>query len=149
MSHTTSIAAVKITNIQALRLAISELATQGIRISLEENAKPRAYFENQQGMGVADFVVRIPDAAYDIGLYKDPDGGYVARTDFHAGSVERVLGAKASSQASAGQAKLGRLYQAYALNAATLEARKKGYMVTRVPGADGTVNLRMMLPATA
>lgn len=147
MSHTTSIASIKITNIAALRLAIAELAAQGLKIALQEGGTPRAYYPNQTGLGVADFVVKLGDARYDIGLYKDKDGAYEARTDFWAGDVEKVLGAPASSPAAAGQAKLGRLFQAYGLNAATLEAKRKGYMVQRVPQKDGTIQLKMMLPA--
>lgn len=143
MSHTTSIKAVKIQSITALQAAIAELAASGIKISLTANATPRAYFENQAGMGKADFVVNIPGAAYDVGLYKTEDGSYEARSDFFGGSVSRVLGATATKPEYREQAQLGKLYQMYGVHAATEAARKKGHSVRRITAADGTIKLEL------
>ncbi len=141
MSHTTKIAGIKITEVSALRKAVTELAKSGIRIELLENAKPRAYSEGQAGMGVADFVIKLADATYDIGLYKQADGSYEPRTDFYNGSVERVLGAQASKKENAIQAKLGKLMQMYGIHAATEKATKQGYSVRRQAGKDGELKL--------
>ena len=48
MSHTASIKAVKIQSINALRAAVKELNERhGIKCTLVENTKPRAYFTEQ------------------------------------------------------------------------------------------------------
>lgn len=128
-------------DIKALSSAIAELAKGGIKIALVKDATPRAYFKDQAGMGKADYVVQLSDAQYDIGLYRQEDGSYEPRTDFFAGSVERVLGAKASKPENREQAKLGKLFQMYGIHAATAKAKKQGYSVRRQTGKDGEIKL--------
>ena len=144
MSHTATVKSIKIQSINALRATIAELAASGIRCSLIENETPRAYYQNQAGMGQANFVIRLDDAPYDIGLYKTADGkGYEARTDFFAGHVERILGAKATTNESRDQARMGKLFQLYGVHAATEAARMKGHMVRRINGQDGKIKLEI------
>lgn len=145
MSHTSSIASVPITDINVLRAAIEELARNGMSIRLETGGTPRAYFNNQAGMGKAAYVVRIPQADFDIGLYPIEGGkGYEARTDFFGGSVERCLGGtptNAKDSQNLIQAKLGKLYQMYGVHQATKAAQAKGYMVRRVAGPNDQIKL--------
>lgn len=141
MSHTTTIKAIKITSIDALRIAVNELKSQGIKCELAENVKPRSYSANQQGMGVAPYVLRIPDANYDVGFYQTDDGSYEARTDFFLGSVAKVLGVPAADRERAEQAQLGKLYQAYGIAVVEEQARRQGHSVRRIPQADGGVKL--------
>jgi len=141
MSHTTSVKSIKIVSIPALEAAVAELAAKGIKISLAQNATPRAYYANQAGLGKADYVIKLGDAPYDIGLYKSEDGSYEARTDFFAGHIDRILGAKASKPENAQQARMGKFFQAYAINAAQIEARRKGYSTRRITGSDGVEKL--------
>ncbi len=141
MSHTATISAIKIQSISALRDAVKELSDAGIKISLIENATPRAYYDNQSGMGKAPFVIKLPDCRYDIGLYGDAKVGFEARTDFFMGYVEKELGVQACSVDSREQARLGKLYQAYGIHAAMEAARKQGHSVRRTTGADGAVKL--------
>ncbi len=145
MSHTATVQSIKIQSVSALRAAITELAQSGIRCSLIENATPRAYFPNQVGMGQAEFVVKLEDSPYDIGLYKIGNE-YEARTDFHAGHISKVLGAPASSLASRQQAQMGKLFQMYGVHAATEAARAKGHMVNRVVRANGKIALEVTGP---
>lgn len=146
MSHTASVKSIQITSITALQAAINELVSQGIRCSLQTGGNPRAFYENQQGMGPADYVVKLETCPYDIGLYKTENGSYEARTDFWAGHVEKVLGAKASTPESSMQAKMGKLFQMYGIHAATEAARRKGHMVRRINQQDGTVALEVTGP---
>lgn len=145
MSHTSTVNAVRIVSIPALESAIASLNQRGVRCSLAQNVKPRAYFDNQQGMGVAPYVIKLDDASYDIGLYPATDGnGYEARTDFYTHnvrSVESVLGGRCTKAGNEAQAKLGKLYQEYGVAATAMEARKKGLSVQRVEGADGKIKL--------
>ena len=95
-------------------------------------------------MGEAPYVISLPGAAYDIGLYLSEDGrGYETRTDFFGGSVERLLGTKATSPESREQARMGKLFQLYGVHAATEAARRKGHSVRRVTGTDGKIKLEI------
>ena len=143
MSHTAKISAIKISSVSALRSAIAELQQAGVKCSLVESATPRAYFPQQQDMGHAEFVIKLDDAPYDIGLYKQPDGTYEARTDFWMGHVERVLGAQASKPEKAEQAKMGKLFQMYGIHAATEAAKRKGLAVRRINGENGKIKLEV------
>lgn len=137
MSHTSSVKSIIISNVDALRAAVEELNASGIRCSLKENASPRAFYQNQAGLGKADYVLELKDSRYDVGFYKSPNGGYEVRTDFWGKDVESKLGAQASAPDKGDQARLGRLFQTYGIHAAMQEARKKGLMATRQKGADG------------
>lgn len=142
MSHTTSIDNIVFSDIAALRAAVAELKTRGVRCDLLENSTPRAYYAAQQGMGKADFVLKLHDAPYDVGFYKTTDKvGYVARTDLFAGHVARILGVQAKPNEKAEQAALGRLNQTYAVHAATRKAVAQGMTVQRVNAPDGSVRL--------
>jgi len=144
MSHTTEISSIVFNDIEALRLAVRDLQAAGVKCTLVEKATPRAYYQNQQGMGAADYVLQLQDCPYDVGFYHDDKAkGYVARTDLFMNHVSRVLGATASAGEKPEQAALGRLYQSYAINAATRQAAKQGYAVRRVTKPDGTVQLIM------
>ncbi len=93
-------------------------------------------------MGPADYVIQLPDAMYDVGLYRDAKKkGLVARTDLFLNSVGKVLGATARAGESAEQAALGKLYQMYGIHAATRKAVQQGNTVNRINGADGSVRL--------
>ena len=141
MSHTCSIKGIKIQSITALASALAELTQKGIKTCLITNATPRAFYKDQKGMGVADYVIKVEDCPYDVGLYKQPDNSYEPRTDFWAGYIEKIFGAKTADKTKYEQAKLGKLFQAYGLAAATETARKQGKTVRRVEGADGLVKL--------
>lgn len=143
MSHTSTIKAIQIQSISALRAAIAELNTTGAGLTLVENAVPRAYYQNQSGMGKADYVVQVANCPYDIGLYKNESGGYEARTDFYAGHVAKVLGAACTKPENREQAQMGKLFQMYAIHAATEVARRKGHSVRRITKSDGTVQLEV------
>lgn len=147
MSHTTEISEIVFTDIASLESAVKELATKhGINCALVKNKAPRAYYQNQQGLGVADYVLELKDAKYDVGFYKvEGKKGYTARTDLFAGSVASVLGATAATGESREQAALGKLYQMYAVHAATRQAAAKGYQVRRITKPDGTISLVMQV----
>lgn len=139
MSHTTAIKGVQITDVAALRSAVNDLNKAGVQCTLIENAKPRAYYSDQEGLGMADLVLQLPNAQYDVGLYKQ-DKNYEARTDFYGGSVERQLGVKDDS-VKGDQKKLGKLYQMYAVNATERSLAMKGISSRRTTKQDGTIQL--------
>lgn len=93
-------------------------------------------------MGEAAYVLKLEGAPYDIGFYMDAKKkGLVARTDLFAGRVSAVLGAPISGKESPEQAALGKLYQTYAIHAATRKAVQQGLSVKRVNNSDGSVKL--------
>lgn len=142
MSHTTAIKGIAIQNIEALRAAITDLNEKGIKCSLVADATPRAFYQNQQGLGKADFVIQLEASRYDIGLYKNEAGVYEARTDFWGQDVEKLLGGKASSPEHKQQAQLGKLFQSYGVRAAMDQVRKEGKQCQRIENAEtGEVKL--------
>ena len=143
MSHTTEISDIVFTDVSALKAAVAELAAKGVRCALIENAKARAFYANQSGMeGEHPYVLQLHDAPYDIAFVQDAKKkGLVARTDLFAGKVASVLGAPVTGTETAAQGALGRLYQTYAIHAATRKAVAQGLTVKRVNSNDGSVRL--------
>lgn len=147
MSHTTSIDEIVFSDIAALKMAVNDLKAMGLKVSLIENATPRAYYSDQKGMGKAPYVLRLEDGSYDVGFYADKEKkGLVARTDFYDNHISKFLGGgipRKGEKVSDGQRQMGKLFAAYAVNAATLQAQRQGYSVRRVPQKDGGVQLIM------
>lgn len=82
-----------------------------------------------QDYGKCDHAIQVPGSGYDVGLLQNPEtGGYRIYFDFYGGNGSAI------------QNKIGvggeRLLQLYGVHKATLEAKKRGYLVTRkaVPG---------------
>lgn len=141
MSHTTTISTLLLSDETALRAAVSELASKGVKCELLENAIPRAYYSDQ--MGRADMVVKLNNSRYDVGLYKQEDGNFEAKADFWGHDVERALGATPGKDDDTTQAKLGKLFSTYAVHAATRKAVQQGYSVRRIDNADGSIQLQV------
>lgn len=142
MSHTTAIDNIVFSDIAALTAAVNELNTKGVKCSLVKGGVPRAYYANQAGMGVADYVLKLDGCQYDVGFYHDKaKNGLVAKTDLFANHVAGVLGVRAGTGESSAQAALGKLNQTYAIHAATRRAVQQGMTVRRVNNQDGSVRL--------
>lgn len=92
-------------------------------------------------MGKADYTVSLPTCKFDIGVYRGEDNSYELRTDFWGGDIEKLFGAPASTPETKDQARLGKLFQLYGLNAAQEVARKKGLMTRRVVKENGAIAL--------
>lgn len=145
MSHTTTISTLLLSDETAIKGAIKELQSQGVNCELLEAAVPRCYPGNT--MKKADFCLKLADSPYDVGLYKNKDGEFSAATDFYNGHVEKVLGVVPGEKDNRDQAKLGKLYQAYAQNAIERQAAQQGYSVSRVKSDNGGVRLVLGVPA--
>lgn len=140
MSHTTEITGIVFSDMQALEAAVVQLKAQGISCLLEKGVTPRAYYTNQDGMGKADYVLRLFDCAYDVGFYPRDGGGYVARTDLFNQQVSKILGVPVG-KGGPEMAALGKLNQAYAVEAATRQAIRQGHTVRRSARDDGSIQL--------
>jgi len=153
MSHTSSISAIKIVDINALKQAVQDLNGMGITVTLVENKKPVAYSHDQPGMSeVAPYCLEIKEATYDVGIYDIGAGQFEARTDFYNGSVAAALGADrnamnaidrstAEGKAEMEYAQLGKLYQRYSINATKNQAARQGGNIQEIVQADGSVQL--------
>lgn len=145
MSHTSTIKSVPIRDIGALQSAIDELASErGIKISLEQNAKPRMYYSNQHG--VCDYVVKLHDKPYDVGLQKQDDGSYSLVCDTWAGHVRKAVGVADSCpiDATPEEVAVGALMQSYAKHCAINTATAQGYIVEScMVDEDGEVQLTL------
>lgn len=145
MSHTSTIKDVVFADIDALKAAIHELRSNGISCEMLENALPRAYYQNQDGMNtVAPYVLKLTDSPYDVGFYPT-EGGLEARCDLYGGHIQKVLGVavKAGPNESRERAAMGKLYNLYAVHATTRAAIRKGFKVNRINNTDGSVQLRI------
>jgi hypothetical protein len=78
-------------------------------------------FEWYGGRRECHHVIRVPEASYEIGVFRnDENGSYHLQWDsYHAGGLEKKLGIGA-----------GRLKQAYGIEKVRAEARRKGYHVS-------------------
>lgn len=175
MSHTTSIKSTPIKSIEALRRAVAELRDNGVNVQLEQNTVPRMYYADQlakhvkskQDSGQAygsklrfhqnpeecDWVIRLQDSYYDIGLIQNEAGElvpffddynhaspYVPATQSGKGPIRKFLGAEFtgnvehwSGQREAGEQQLhsvGKLLQHYSKYAVIEEAENQGYVVS-------------------
>lgn len=151
MSHTSTISTVTIVDVHALRAAVQELKDkQGVNLTLEEDAMPRAYYGSGRQPGMeenAPFVLRLHDARYDVGLYRNAeDNGYEARCDLYDGGIQAALGVQ-SSECTRSEAALGKLYNLYSVHAATRAAAAQGHQVQRIDKENGEVQLVVNLAA--
>lgn len=79
------------------------------------------------------------DEAYEIGVVKNPKGGYALLWDFFDGGngLMKYVHA-ASDKAKSG---IGKLQQAYAVEVAKKNARKQGFAVSEKVQKDGSIKL--------
>lgn len=146
MSHTTTIDGISITDPTAIRKAVDNLRNRGVNISLVENATPRMYYSHQEKeVGVCDFVLKLPDAKYDVGLKKQEDGSFAPIFDEWANSVGGQIGGQCSIPQTAEEKSLwavGAFSQEYNKEAAIAAAQAQGYSVqSATTDTDGNVNL--------
>lgn len=146
MSHTTKLKSIVIRDAAALVQAIADMRAEGINCSMEQNAKPRMYYDNQHE--ACAYVMRLPNAQYagktfDVGFEKQDDNTYVPVFDEWGQAVAGQVGAGAScpmptTAEGRAQHQLGRFFQHYAKNAAMNAAAQQGYAVESVAqDADG------------
>ena len=121
----------QIKDVSALRAAVDELSAKGIGIDLVANSKPRMYYDRQQVQ--CDWVVKLPDCQYDVGLEKQEDGSYLPIFDEWQGYIGSQLGAACpmpGSREGRAQHQIGQLMQNYAKHAAINAATARGMIVT-------------------
>lgn len=154
MSHTTKLKSIVIRDAAALVQAIADMRAEGINCSLDRNAVPNMYYNNQHGN--CDYVLRLPNALYngrnyDVGFDKQEDGTYVPVFDEWGQAVEKQIGAgdtcpMPTTPEGKAQHKIGRFMQHYAKNAAMNAAAQQGYAVESVQ-QDAEGNYQVVIAA--
>lgn len=72
MSHNVTVTGSGIKDIEVLRRAINELASEGVRASLEQSTTFRGWMGRVEN---APYVIKLPGEPYDIGLVQTEAGG--------------------------------------------------------------------------
>lgn len=146
MSHITTLRNIAIKDVQAMRAAVADLKNKGINIDLLENAQPRGYGGRLQPETA--FVLKLHDAAYDVGLTKNENGEYVPGFDEWSGAVGEQIGASCPMpDTSEGRAQhcIGQFLQAYGKHAAINAAVAQGMSVESTStDADGNVHISLI-----
>jgi len=122
MSHWTTVKT-QIKDIKALQAAAKELGLQFIK-----NGIARGYGKQTK---TAPYVIGTgTNCPYDIAVEANADGTFGLVTDWWNGHVEKLVGKGFS-----------KLTQLYGVHKATLEAKKKGFMVARKQLNNGGIQL--------
>lgn len=116
MSHQSTISAV-IQGDEAGLTALAQAARELGCILQNGASRGRIYGGVTQA---ADFIIRVPQARYDVLVTKNPDSTLSLSTDFYGGSVGAVLGTNLES-----------LVQGYQVARTIAEYQSRGYTVTR------------------
>ena len=139
MSHQTEIAT-QFNDIRALALACEDLG-----LALVENGTQRTYSGTQK----AAHVIKCK-GPYDIAVEQQEDGKLKLSTDWWAGHVAKEVGFSiehltqkygAEKAAKLGANNLLKLTKQYGIQKSVLEAKKKGYFVTKTVNANGQPRL--------
>jgi hypothetical protein len=137
MSHVVSIKT-ELHDLDAIKATCKELG-----LVFKENQKTYRWYGRSVGdypipegfteadLGKCEHAIECPGATFDIGLVKR-DGAYRMLFDFYG--QPKLLKAIGGEQAQ-------KFFQLYGTWKATLEAKKKGYSVTRTQKEDGTIRL--------
>lgn len=120
MSHFTTIET-QIRDIEALKAACNELG-----LNVIQNSQARGY-DNRTYQG--EYVIKL-HGPFDIALNRQANGSYQLITDWWNGHVEKQVGKK-----------FNWLIQLYGVHKAAIEARRKGYSVSRYSLNNGAIKL--------
>jgi hypothetical protein len=139
MSHVVAIQT-ELTDLQAIAATCREL---GLTLKLGQKTfqwwgrsvgdYPLPEGQTKESLGQCDHAIGVPGTTWEIGLVKSGNG-YKLCFDFFGHKGRPILEA-------IGGEKGGKFLQAYGLNKATIEARRLGHNVSRVPGKNGAINL--------
>lgn len=123
MSHITNID-LEIKDLNALQSACRRMG-----LTFNHGAGKVRFYKSQSVD--ADHVINVPGCSYDVGVVSNKTGGFSLVWDnYQTGGLEAILGAGA-----------GKLKQAYGIEKAKIEARKKGYSVVEAKKSDGSITL--------
>ncbi len=133
MSHYSEVE-IEMTDGAALVAALKRLGFDG-KVEVHKDEQPLYGYQGDERQQKAHIIIRrehVGQAANDIGFERQPDGKYRAWiSDFDSGHN------------GYGQSWLGKLKQAYGVEKAKSEAKKRGYKVSEQKQDDGRIRLVM------
>lgn len=133
MSHNTIIKEMKVTDLNALRRAVTELSREGVKIGLNESGT----FRTWQGQpNKCDVTVELPNEQFDVGFTKQKDGTYLPVFDHMLDRNSSIAcdwrgGYHAGHNGDA----IAKLIQRYGVCAAETKLANEGYATQRVINA--------------
>lgn len=86
-----------------------------------------------EDLGKCDHAIRVPGSRYEVGIVKMEDGSYDLRWDYIHGPLCNAMGGPSADK----------FRQAYQIEVARIEARRKGARFQEFRLPDGTVKLRI------
>lgn len=138
MSHVSKIK-VEVRSLQALQEACKRLGFE-----FRQGQKTYRWFGTFMGdyplpegikredLGKCDHAIHVPGAAYEVGVLQQGDKFLLIYDFWRPGGLEEALGENAQ-----------KLTQAYAIEAARMEAQREGYSVYEEQLTDGSVELHI------
>lgn len=140
MSHITKI------DIEVTDLTVLKAACRRLGFTFVEGQKTYEWYGRIVGdallpeglsiedLGRCDHAIGVPGAEYEIGVRAEKGGYRLLWDSYERGGLEQKVGKGA-----------GLLRQAYGIEKAKLEARRKGYSVYESRKADGAITLKIQL----
>ncbi len=136
MSHITEIK-IKVTDLGVLKAACKRM-----NLVFSEGQKNYVWYGSSTGRipedmtlespGVCDHAIIVPGATYEVGVRKHEKEYQLLWDHWQGGGLEKILGENA-----------GLLMQAYGIEKAKREARRKGYLVQEIKQDSGAVVLNL------
>lgn len=130
-------------DVEALRAALKELGLElGGPGNVQYYFSGRTEYQTDadKQLEQADHVVHIPGSRYSLGFKRQEDGSFKPICDSEL--LDGDYGANDPGRKILGE-KAIRLWQAYAFAGAAMQARRKGYSVTRQNLKDGSMKIRV------
>ena len=150
MSHISSVT-LKIRDLTALKAAVKDLGliwAEGQRtynwygVSVGDSPIPEGM--TKEMLGKCEHAIKLAGVNYEIGVVRLPAGHYTLGFDsWNCGTGPNGVPCDGGRIAQKLGDKLQKLVQSYAVNAATLAARAKGWCVQKQTLPNGTVKLSM------
>lgn len=130
MSHNITLAGVKLTDMNMLDNAVTQLSNGRARLDMDAKS-----FRTWPGQPThCDAKIAMP-GRHDIGLKKNSDGSYTPVFDPYR--MDDVFNA-------GGKNKIGGLLREIGMQQAEYEAAQSGYSTERVPGENGVITLSLV-----
>lgn len=138
MSHITKIE-IEVTDLSVLKVACKRLG-----LNFVEGQKTYVWYGRMIGggalpeglteedLGHCDHAIKVPGASYEIGIRSNNKNHRLLWDNWEAGGLEKVIGENA-----------GLLKQAYGIEKAKKEARRKGYKFREITGQNGLLTLKL------
>lgn len=139
MSHNILIKNVKITSIEALQAAVDELRREGKNITLNRDRKTFRTYPGQPDK--CDMCIELPNARFDVGLVKQPDGTYLTVYDPYLAIGGTEISCSLDPRERDERHGIAMLTQRYSVIVSERELALQGHMCRREKGENGEIHV--------